>query len=184
MNFTGTDDYVASKDLQMAVNAAVALQKPLLIKGEPGTGKTLLAFEVAKALNKTIYTWHVKSTSKAQQGLYEYDAVARLRDSQLGDEKVKDIAHYINKGPVWKAFESEEQAVLLIDEILSFLTTYCWSWIKWSSIVMNYKRQLLLNIALSLLLRQIMSEICLMHFFAVVSSILFLFLIEKSCNPL
>ncbi len=117
MNFKGTDNYVASKDLQMAVNAAIALQKPLLIKGEPGTGKTLLAFEVAKSLNKKIYTWHVKSTSKAQQGLYEYDAVARLRDSQLGDEKVKDIAHYINKGPVWNAFESEEQAVLLIDEI-------------------------------------------------------------------
>ena len=117
MNFKGTENYVASKDLQMAVNAAIALQKPLLIKGEPGTGKTLLAFEVAKALNKKIYTWHVKSTSKAQQGLYEYDAVARLRDSQLGDEKVKDIAHYINKGPVWNAFESDEQAVLLIDEI-------------------------------------------------------------------
>jgi MoxR-like ATPase len=117
MNFKGTDKYVASKDLQMAVNAAITLQKPLLIKGEPGTGKTLLAFEVAKALNKEIYTWHVKSTSKAQQGLYEYDAVARLRDSQLGDEKVKDISHYINKGPVWKAFESDEQSVLLIDEI-------------------------------------------------------------------
>jgi len=117
MNFKGTDNYVASKDLQMAVNASISLQKPLLIKGEPGTGKTLLAFEVARSLNKNIFTWHVKSTSKAQQGLYEYDAVARLRDSQLGDEKVKDIAHYINKGPVWKAFESEEQAVLLIDEI-------------------------------------------------------------------
>lgn len=117
MNFKGTENYVASKDLQMAVNAAIALQKPLLIKGEPGTGKTLLAFEVAKALNKKIYTWHVKSTSKAQQGLYEYDAVARLRDSQLGDEKVKDISHYINKGPVWNAFESDEQSVLLIDEI-------------------------------------------------------------------
>jgi MoxR-like ATPase len=117
MNFKGTNNYVASRDLQMAVNAAISLQKPLLIKGEPGTGKTLLAFEVAKSLNKKIYTWHVKSTSKAQQGLYEYDAVARLRDSQLGDEKVKDIAHYINKGPVWNAFESEEQVVLLIDEI-------------------------------------------------------------------
>lgn len=117
MNFKGTDKYVASKDLQMAVNAAITLQKPLLIKGEPGTGKTLLAFEVAKALSKKIFTWHVKSTSKAQQGLYEYDAVARLRDSQLGDEKVKDISNYINKGPVWKAFENEEQAVLLIDEI-------------------------------------------------------------------
>jgi MoxR-like ATPase len=117
MKFTGTDNYVASSDLQIAVNAAVSLQKPLLIKGEPGTGKTLLAFEVAKSLNKKIFTWHVKSTSKAQQGLYEYDAVARLRDSQLGDEKVKDISHYINKGPVWQAFESDEQVVLLIDEI-------------------------------------------------------------------
>ena len=117
MKFSGTENYVASPDLQIAVNAAVTLQKPLLIKGEPGTGKTLLAFEVAKSLNKKIYTWHVKSTSKAQQGLYEYDAVARLRDSQLGDEKVKDISHYINKGPVWQAFESDEQVVLLIDEI-------------------------------------------------------------------
>lgn len=117
MKFSGTENYVASPDLQIAVNAAVTLQKPLLIKGEPGTGKTLLAFEVAKSLNKKIFTWHVKSTSKAQQGLYEYDAVARLRDSQLGDEKVKDISHYINKGPVWQAFESDEQVVLLIDEI-------------------------------------------------------------------
>lgn len=117
MKFTGTDNYVASSDLQIAVNAAVTLQKPLLIKGEPGTGKTLLAFEVAKALNKKIYTWHVKSTSKAQQGLYEYDAVARLRDSQFGDDKGKDISQYINKGPVWEAFDSEEQVVLLIDEI-------------------------------------------------------------------
>jgi MoxR-like ATPase len=117
MKFTGTDNYVASPDLQIAVNAAVTLQKPLLIKGEPGTGKTLLAFEVAKALNKKIFTWHVKSTSKAQQGLYEYDAVARLRDSQFGDDKTKDISHYINKGPVWQAFDSEEQVVLLIDEI-------------------------------------------------------------------
>jgi MoxR-like ATPase len=117
MKFTGTENYVASPDLQIAVNAAVSLQKPLLIKGEPGTGKTLLAFEVSKSLNKKIFTWHVKSTSKAQQGLYEYDAVARLRDSQLGDEKVKDISHYINKGPVWQAFECDEQVVLLIDEI-------------------------------------------------------------------
>ncbi len=115
--FSGTDNYVASDDLQIAVNAAVTLERPLLIKGEPGTGKTLLAFEVAKSLNKPLFTWHVKSTSKAQQGLYEYDAVARLRDSQLGDDKVKDISNYINKGPVWEAFESEEQAVLLIDEI-------------------------------------------------------------------
>ena len=115
--FQGTDQYVATDELRVAVNAAIALQKPLLIKGEPGTGKTLLAFEIAKALRKQLYTWHVKSTTTAQQGLYEYDAVARLRDSQLGDEKVKDIANYIVKGPLWKAFESEEQVVLLIDEI-------------------------------------------------------------------
>jgi MoxR-like ATPase len=115
--FTGTENYIATAELQTAVNAAIALEKPLLIKGEPGTGKTLLAFEVAKALNKPIYTWHIKSTTIAQQGLYEYDAVARLRDSQFGDAAVNDIAHYIIKGKMWQAFESEEQAVLLIDEI-------------------------------------------------------------------
>ncbi|MCB0503362.1 MAG: MoxR family ATPase [Bacteroidetes bacterium] len=118
MQFTGTENYVATEELKVAVNAAIALQKPLLIKGEPGTGKTMLAFEIAKALNKPMYTWHIKSTTVAQQGLYEYDAVARLRDSQLGEEKVKDIANYIVKGQLWNAFESEtEQAVLLIDEI-------------------------------------------------------------------
>lgn len=116
-NFQGTERYVATDELRVAVNAAITLQKPLLIKGEPGTGKTLLAFEISKALNKPIYTWHVKSTTTAQQGLYEYDAVARLRDSQLGDEKVHDIKNYIVKGPLWKAFESDEQVVLLIDEI-------------------------------------------------------------------
>ena len=115
--FKGTENYIASNDLRIAVNAAITLERPLLVKGEPGTGKTLLAFEVAKALGKKIYTWHVKSTTKAQQGLYEYDAVSRLRDSQLGDEKVKDIANYIKKGPLWQAFESDEQAVILIDEI-------------------------------------------------------------------
>jgi MoxR-like ATPase len=115
--FKGTENYIATDELQVAVNAAIALEKPLLIKGEPGTGKTLLAFEVAKALNKQIYTWHIKSTTQAQQGLYEYDAVARLRDSQFGENKVNDIAHYIIKGKMWQAFESEEQAVLLIDEI-------------------------------------------------------------------
>jgi MoxR-like ATPase len=115
--FNGTENYIASNDLQIAVNAAIALQRPLLVKGEPGTGKTLLAFEVAKSLGKKIYTWHVKSTTKAQQGLYEYDAVSRLRDSQLGDEKVHDIANYIVKGPMWQAFESDQQAVILIDEI-------------------------------------------------------------------
>jgi len=115
--FTGTDNYIATDELRVAINAAIALEKPLLIKGEPGTGKTLLAFEVAKALNKPIYTWHIKSTTIAQQGLYEYDAVSRLRDAQFGNENVKDIANYIVKGKMWQAFESDEQAVLLIDEI-------------------------------------------------------------------
>ena len=117
MKFTGTKNYVATEELQMAVNAAVTLQRPLLIKGEPGTGKTLLAEEVAKALGKPLLSWHIKSTTKAQQGLYEYDAVSRLRDSQLGDEKVKDIANYIDKGKLWEAFTADEQVVLLIDEI-------------------------------------------------------------------
>jgi len=115
--FTGTDNYIATRELQVAVNAAIHLQKPLLVKGEPGTGKTLLAHEIAKALNKEIITWHIKSTTVAQQGLYEYDAVSRLRDSQLGNEKVHDIANYIKKGKLWEAFESDEQKVLLIDEI-------------------------------------------------------------------
>jgi len=115
--FTGTSTYIATDDLTMAVNAAVTLQRPILIKGEPGTGKTQLAIEVANSLNKPLYEWHIKSTTKAQQGLYEYDAVARLRDSQLGDDKVHDIANYIMRGKVWEAFESDEQPVLLIDEI-------------------------------------------------------------------
>ncbi|MCB9234146.1 MAG: MoxR family ATPase [Bacteroidia bacterium] len=117
MEFKGTQDYVASRDLAVAVNASVRLQRPLLVKGEPGTGKTMLAFEVAKALGKKIITWHIKSTTTAQQGLYEYDAVSRLRDSQLGSEKVHDIANYIVKGKLWEAFDSDEQVVLLIDEI-------------------------------------------------------------------
>lgn len=117
MKFTGTENYVATDDLQMAVNAAISLQRPLLIKGEPGTGKTLLAEEMASALGMRLIPWHIKSTTKAQQGLYEYDAVSRLRDSQLGDEKVKDIGNYILKGKLWEAFESDEQVVLLIDEI-------------------------------------------------------------------
>jgi MoxR-like ATPase len=117
MQFTGTKNYIASRDLSIAVNAAIQLEKPILIKGEPGTGKTLLAFEIAKALNKNLYTWHIKSTTTAQQGLYEYDAVSRLRDSQLGDEKINDIANYIIKGQLWEAFEADEQVVLLIDEI-------------------------------------------------------------------
>jgi len=117
MKFEGTENYVATEELQMAVNAAVALQRPLLIKGEPGTGKTLLAEEVAKALGKPLLAWHIKSSTKAQQGLYEYDAVSRLRDSQLGNEKVNDIGNYIDKGKLWQAFTADEQVVLLIDEI-------------------------------------------------------------------
>ena len=115
--FTGSDNYVATDDLMMAVNAALALERPLLIKGEPGTGKTLLALEVAKALGRPLHEWHIKSTTKAQHGLYEYDAVSRLRDSQLGDPKVKDIGNYIVQGMLWKAFTSQQPAVLLIDEI-------------------------------------------------------------------
>jgi MoxR-like ATPase len=115
--FQGTERYVATDDLRMAVNAAVALQRPLLIKGEPGTGKTMLAEEVAEGLGMRLIQWHIKSTTKAQQGLYEYDAVSRLRDSQLGDDRVHDIANYIKKGKLWEAFASEEQVVLLIDEI-------------------------------------------------------------------
>jgi len=117
MGFEGTDRYIATEDLRMAVNAAVTLQRPLLIKGEPGTGKTMLAEEVARALGKRLINWHIKSTSKAQQGLYEYDAVSRLRDSQLGDGRVKDISNYIRKGKLWDAFEADDQVVLLIDEI-------------------------------------------------------------------
>jgi MoxR-like ATPase len=115
--FEGTSDYVATDDLKVAVNAAVALERPLLIKGEPGTGKTVLAYEVAKAMGAPLITWHIKSTTKAQQGLYEYDAVTRLRDSQLGDERVKDVKNYIKKGKLWEAFESQQRPVLLIDEI-------------------------------------------------------------------
>lgn len=115
--FTGTERYVATDDLKLAVNAALALQRPLLIKGEPGTGKTMLAEEVASALNRPLLQWHIKSTTKAHQGLYEYDAVSRLRDSQLGDEKVRDIGHYIVKGVLWQAFESDVPVVVLIDEI-------------------------------------------------------------------
>jgi len=115
--FTGTSSYIATDDLTMAVNAAVTLERPILVKGEPGTGKTQLAIEVAGALGKPLHEWHIKSTTKAQQGLYEYDAVARLRDSQLGDDRVHDIANYIVRGKIWEAFESDEQPVLLIDEI-------------------------------------------------------------------
>ncbi|MCR6632660.1 MAG: MoxR family ATPase [Magnetospirillum sp.] len=117
MRFAGTDSYIATDDLMVAVNAALTLERPLLVKGEPGTGKTVLAQEVARALDRALIAWHIKSTTKAQQGLYEYDAVARLRDSQLGDGRVHDIANYIVKGKLWQAFEAETAPVLLIDEI-------------------------------------------------------------------
>jgi len=117
MRFAGTSTYVATEDLRVAVNAAIALERPLLIKGEPGTGKTVLAHEVAAAVGAPLIEWHVKSTTKAQQGLYDYDAVSRLRDSQLGDERVKDIRNYIRRGKLWEAFTAEKRPVLLIDEV-------------------------------------------------------------------
>ena len=117
MRFEGTADYVATEDLKTAVNAAIVLERPLLVKGEPGTGKTVLAREIASAIGAPIIEWHIKSTTKAQQGLYEYDAVARLRDSQLGDKRVHDIANYIRRGKLWEAFTAPERPVLLIDEI-------------------------------------------------------------------
>jgi len=117
MKFNGSDTYVTTQDLMLAVNAAITLKRPLLVKGEPGTGKTMLAEEVAAAIGVPLLQWHIKSTTKAQQGLYEYDAVSRLRDSQLGDEKVRDIHHYIVRGTLWQAFDSEQPSVLLIDEV-------------------------------------------------------------------
>ena len=117
MKFSGTDTYVATEDLMVAVNAAIRLERPLLVKGEPGTGKTMLAEEVSKALKRDLLRWHIKSTTKAQQGLYEYDAVARLRDGQLGEERATEISNYISRGMLWEAFESDDAPVLLIDEI-------------------------------------------------------------------
>ncbi len=117
MKFSGTDNYVATEDLMVAVNGAIALERPLLVKGEPGTGKTVLAHEIAEALGRPLIEWHIKSTTKAQQGLYEYDAISRLRDSQLGDEKVHEISNYIKRGKLWDAFSSDDLPILLIDEI-------------------------------------------------------------------
>src|SRR5947199_19905 len=122
--FEGTETYVATQYLQVAVNASIALERPLLIKGEPGTGKTILAHEIARALGLDLITWHIKSTTKAQQGLYEYDAVSRLRDGQLGDERVHDIANYIKPGKLWDAFTAEAAPVLLIDEVHEALTIF------------------------------------------------------------
>src|SRR6266567_9580106 len=116
MRFEGTDTYIATPDLMLAVNAAITLERPLLVKGEPGTGKTMLAEEVARAIGRPLVQWHIKSTTKAQQGLYEYDAVSRLRDSQLGDARVSDISNYIRRGKLWEAFTHEKRPVLLIDE--------------------------------------------------------------------
>src|SRR5271169_2309108 len=117
MRFEGTSAYVATDELKVAVNAAIALERPLLVKGEPGTGKTVLAIEIAKAVGHPLIEWHIKSTTKAMQGLYEYDAVSRLRDGQLGDPRVHDISNYIVRGKLWDAFEAEEQTVVLIDEV-------------------------------------------------------------------
>ena len=119
--FSGTESYVSTDDLTLAVNAAITLGRPLLVKGEPGTGKTQLAEEVAGSINAPLHKWHIKSTTKAQQGLYEYDAVSRLRDSQLGDDRVQDISNYIIKGKLWEAFQSDQMSVILIDEILSLI---------------------------------------------------------------
>ena len=117
MRFEGTENYVATQDLKVAVNAAITLERPLLVKGEPGTGKTILAHEIANAIKAPLITWHIKSTTKAQMGLYEYDAVSRLRDSQLGEQKVHDIKNYIIKGKLWEAFTADQRPVLLIDEV-------------------------------------------------------------------
>jgi len=137
MRFKGTDTYVATEDLMVAVNAAITLERPLLVKGEPGTGKTILAHEIAKAIGTHIITWHIKSTTKAQQGLYEYDAVSRLRDSQLGDGRVHDIANYIVRGKLWESFAADTRPVLLIERSTrptsSSPTTSCSSSTAWSS---------------------------------------------------
>ena len=148
MKFKGTDTYVATEDLMIAVNAAMTLQRPLLIKGEPGTGKTVLAQEVAKALGKQFIEWNIKSTTKAQQGLYEYDAVSRLRDSQLGDDKVHDISNYIRPGKMWEAFTADESPILLIDEIdkADIRTICCRNSIGWSFSSTKHSRRSRRNI--------------------------------------
>ncbi len=134
MKFSGTQSYVATDDLKLAVNAAITLERPLLVKGEPGTGKTMLAEQLAESFGARLITWHIKSTTKAHQGLYEYDAVSRLRDSQLNADKVHDVRNYINKGKLWEAFESDERVILLIDEIDKAVPTICYKKsTKWSS---------------------------------------------------
>jgi len=146
MKFTGTDTYISTEDLSMAVNASVALERPLLIKGEPGTGKTMLAEEVAQSLGMPLIEWHIKSTTKAKQGLYEYDAVTRLRDSQLGDERVKDISNYIDKGKIWEAFSAEERwfywLMKLIKQILNSLMIYSKNWTEWNFMSTRLKKPL------------------------------------------
>ena len=168
MKFQGTKQYVATEDLKIAVNAALTLEKPLLVKGEPGTGKTMLAVEVAQALGMRLVEWHVKSTTKASQGLYEYDAVSRLRDSQLGNEKVSDIANYIKKGKLWDAFTADERVVLwlmkLIKQTLNFPTIYFKNSIEWNFIVTSSIKQLKQSTVHLLSLHPTMKRIYPMHF--------------------
>ena len=168
MRFEGTKDYVATPDLMLAVNAAIRLQRPLLIKGEPGTGKTMLAEEVAAALDLPLLQWHVKSTTKAQQGLYEYDAVSRLRDSQLGDDRVREIGNYIVKGVLWQAFEADKPTVVLIDEI--------------DKADIEFPNDLLRELARSFSSLRTTRRSCPMRFFAAASSTTSAFPIRTPCS--
>jgi MoxR-like ATPase len=187
-HFTGTDQYIATDSLKLAVKAARALQKPLLVKGEPGTGKTLLAEQVAESLGLKLITWHIKSTTKAQQGLYEYDAVSRLRDSQLGDDRVYDIKNYIKPGKLWEAFTSEERCVLLIDEIdkadIEFPNDLLHELDKMSFYVYETGKQLPQLNDLSLSSLQIMKKNFQMHSCVVASSIILNFLMKQPCVTL
>jgi DNA polymerase III delta prime subunit len=175
MRFEGTSAYVATDDLKIAVNAAIALGRPLLVKGEPGTGKTVLALEIAKALGAPLIEWHIKSTTKALRGLYEYDAITRLRDSQLGDARVNDIRNYIKRGKLWEAFVSDERPVLLIDEIdkadIEFLTTSYRNSIAWNSSSTRPAKQSMRAAARSLSSPQTTRRNCRTRFCAAASSI-------------